>query len=215
MSSDHKFNSMTYKDVEIIKCQRIFQGYFAIDKYKLRFRLYNGGWSNIIDREIFERGQSVTLLPYDPVLDQVVLIEQFRPGALKAINNKQSPWLIEIVAGVVEDDEDIAAVATREAKEEANLTIKDLYLIGDYWASPGGSSEKVTAYCGYIDANNVDGIYGLAEENENIKVNAVSVAECVNLIQSDQIKNAHTIISLQWLLLNHEFIKNYWITIRN
>lgn len=215
MTKHEHFNSMTYQDVEIIERKRVYQGYFAIDRYRLRFRLYNGGWSNVIDREIFERGQSVTLLPYDPILDQVVLIEQFRPGAINAINNKQSPWLIEIVAGVVEDNERITTVAKREAKEEANLEVKDLYLIGDYWASPGGSSEKVTAYCGYVDAKNVAGVFGLADESEDIKVNAVSITECMSLIKSSQIKNAHTIISLQWLLLNHKFIKNYWITIRN
>src|SRR5262249_27811068 len=140
----------------------VYNGYFKMKKIKFRFRLYQGGWSDIIEREIFERGDSVAVLPFDPVREEVVLIEQFRVGAVSHNDQEHSPWLLELIAGVVESQENSEAVAFREAKEEAGLEINKLIYVCDYWASPGGSSEKVTMYCGIIDSQKIftNKIYG-------------------------------------------------------
>ena len=96
---------MTRSDVEIIEKTVCYEGFFRIERYRLKHRLYNGSWSGEIVRELFERGHAAAVLPYDPVRDEVVLIEQFRVGALAAPGG---PWLMEIVAGVIDGDETTA-----------------------------------------------------------------------------------------------------------
>ena len=121
-------------DVEIKKVETVYRGFFKINRYSLRHRLFAGGWSAVFEREFFKRGHSVAVLPYDPHRDEVVLIRQFRIGAL----TDKSPWLTEIVAGVMSEyDNSQEEVAHREAKEEANLTIQstftDIQLLGKPW----------------------------------------------------------------------------------
>ena len=108
------------KDVEILDKSEQYKGYFRINRYRLRHRLYAGGWSGELQRELFERGHAVGVLPYDPAADSVVLIEQFRIGALVA---GMEPWLTEIVAGIIEEGEAPEEVARRETREEAGLEV--------------------------------------------------------------------------------------------
>ncbi|MBV9576367.1 MAG: NUDIX domain-containing protein, partial [Gammaproteobacteria bacterium] len=156
----------TQEDYELIQREVLYQGIFRMARYHLRYKLYNGGWSHVLSREVMERKSAAGVLPYDPILDRVVLIEQFRPGA---IANPQSPWLWEIVAGVFIPDEMPNQVAIREAKEEAGCEILDLYPICEYFVSPGGSNEYFHLYCGRIDASNAGGIHGLCDEDEDIR----------------------------------------------
>ena len=193
------------QDVEIIARETPFQGFFRIDRYRLRHRLFGGGMSAELRREIFERGQAVGLLPYDPVGDQVVLIEQFRIGAYAAGRN---PWLVEIVAGIIEDDQASEDVARREMTEETGLEIVgNLIPVADYLVTPGGSSETVKIYCARVDARAAGGIHGCADEGEDIRVFAIPVEEAFRRLGDGQINNSPAIIALQWLALNHRRIR--------
>lgn len=156
-----------------------------------------------------ERKSAAGLLPYDPILDQVVLIEQFRPGAFA---NPQSPWLVETVAGIYEPQDKPADIAQREAKEEAGCEVLDLYPIYEYFVSPGGSNEYFHLFCGRIDATNAGGIHGLVEENEDIRTLILSADEAFIWLQEGKIKTSPAIISLQWLMLNREWLKQLWQT---
>jgi ADP-ribose pyrophosphatase len=176
-------------------------------RYHVRFKLFNGGLSNIVLREVMERTSAAAVLLYDPALDQVVLIEQFRPGA---INQPRSPWLIEIIAGILETGETAENVAMREAQEEASCEILDLYPICEYFVSPGGSNEYIWLYCGRVDARKAGGIYGLKKENEDIRAFVLPVDEAFTMVREGKIKTAPAIISLQWIQLNREFLKNLW-----
>jgi len=171
--------------------------------------MFNGGWSNSVTREVMERKSAVGILPYDPILDHIVLIEQFRPGALA---DPQSPWLIEVIAGVLDAQEKPADVAFREANEESGCEILDLYPICEYFVSPGGSNEYLWLYCGRIDASNIGGIHGLPEENEDIRCFTLPADEAFMLLQEGKIKTSPAIISLQWLQLNREWLKQLWQT---
>jgi ADP-ribose pyrophosphatase len=202
-------NSFTQNDYEIIEREVPYQGIFRVARYQLRFRLFNGGFSQVVIREVFERKSAVGVLLYDPILDQVVLIEQFRPGA---IGNPQSPWLIEVVAGVIEPNENAKKLAIREAKEEADCEILDLYPICEYFVSPGGSNEYFQLFCGRIDASSAGGIHGLIEENEDIRTFTLSLEKACRLLQEGKIKTSPAIISIQWLKLNHEWLKQLWQT---
>src|SRR5689334_15670486 len=144
------------KDVEILEKSERYRGYFRIDRYCLRHRLFAGGWSGQIEREVFERGHAVGVLPYDPAADAVVLIEQFRIGALVA---GMEPWLIEVVAGIIEEGEAPEDVARRETLEEAGLEIRALMPMCRYIVSPGGSSESVRLYCARVDSRGAGGIH--------------------------------------------------------
>ena len=181
------------------KHSTLFQKYFRLDEYSLSHELYRGGYSAEFTREIFERGSAVALLPYDPECRKVVLIEQFRAGAIHA---KTSPWLIECIAGIVEVGETEDQVAIRESREEAGCEITQLHQISRYYVSPGGTTEECTLYCGIVDITGVGGIHGLAEENEDIRVEVVDADTAYQWVRDGVIKSSATIIALQWLEIN-------------
>ncbi|MCK5887486.1 MAG: NUDIX domain-containing protein [Alcanivorax sp.] len=184
---------------ELVRETTVFKGYFEVKRFSVRHSLYDGGWSEELEREIFVRGNCVAVLPYDPVRDQVVLIEQFRAGA---VDDADGPWLIECVAGVIEEGESQQQVAMRECEEEAGCSIEQLQLISHYYVSPGGTSEHCSLYCGFVDSEGVAGIHGLADENEDIRVMVVDVEEAYAWVRAGKIRSSATIIALQWLELN-------------
>jgi len=198
---------MNYGDVEIESHSICFQGFFRIEKFRLRHALFKGGMSETMSRELFERGQAVAVLPYDPVLDRVVLIEQFRIGAL---NDPQGPWLTEIVAGMIAEGETPESVARREAEEEAGCVISELLPICRFYPSPGGCSESAVLFCGCVDARNVGGIHGLAHEHEDIRVLTVRFDEAMEWLESGRINSAAAIMALQWLALNRGRVIAAW-----
>tara|TARA_R110002167_G_scaffold100989_14_gene263447 strand:- start:245 stop:904 length:660 start_codon:yes stop_codon:yes gene_type:complete len=194
-------------DCELVAREACFEGFFKVERFELKHKLFGGGWSPLMQREIFIRADATCVLPYDPVEGTVVLVEQFRAPVL---GQKQSPWLIELVAGMNELGERPEDVAFREAKEEASLTLLELEPIMEYFASPGGSTEKVYLYCAKVNSLGVTGIHGLEEENEDIKVHVVPIEVAMAMLKSGQINNAAAIISLQWLALNKIKLDERW-----
>lgn len=187
-------------DVDIVKTESVFKGFFRIDKVTLKHRLFRGGWTTEFTRELFERGEAVCVLLYDPVRDVVTLVEQFRIGAL---HDERSPWLLELVAGMVEEGEQYDEVARRETQEEAGCEFYKLLPICRYWVSPGGTSERVQLYCGLIDSDGVGGIHGLEEEHEDIRLVSLPFSQAWDLQEQGAINNAATIMALQWLKIHH------------
>jgi ADP-ribose pyrophosphatase len=197
-------------DFEITQRDLLYQGVFRLMRYHVRHKLFDGKWSNTFSREILERKSAAAVLPYDPILDQVVLIEQFRAGALN--HPTDSPWLLEVVAGVYDPDETPKEVAKRESAEEAGSDILDLYQVCEYFVSPGGSNEYLHLFIGRVDATNAGGVHGLEEENEDIRAFALSADEAFAMLQEGKIKTSPAIIALQWLQLNREWLKQLWQT---
>ncbi|MGE5538769.1 MAG: ADP-ribose diphosphatase [Gemmatimonas sp.] len=195
------------RKVDIMEKRVAYHGYFRIDRYRLRHELFGGGMSKPIQREVFERGHAVGLLPYDPVRDVVVLIEQFRIGAYAA---GFDPWMLEIVAGIIEDGETPEDVARRESSEEANLTLTDILPICRYIASPGGASESVRVFLGRVDASAAGGIHGLNHEDEDIRVVPMPWAEARRLLDDGRMYNALGVVALQWLALHRDEIRAKW-----
>lgn len=199
----------THKDLVIEKEEMLYQGFFQMKKMTVKHRLFNGGWSQSMSREIMVRGDAVCVLLYDPKTDQVLLIEQFRIGAMKS----ESPWLFEIVAGMVEEGENNEDVARREALEEAGVEIGRLEYMLKFMPSPGGLMEYLTMYVGEFDATKVDTSisFGLPEENEDIRLHLLPAKTAIELLKAD-IDNASTIMGLQWLALNKESLQERWNT---
>ena len=125
-------------------------------------------------------------------------------------SNADSVWPLEIVAGMVDSGEQFEEVARRESKEESNCVPTDLVKISEYYNSPGGTNEKIILFCGRIDSKEAGGVYGLAEEHEDIEVQAVSFSDAMQLVGSGEINNAMSIIALQWLQLHHAELLQSW-----
>jgi ADP-ribose pyrophosphatase len=194
-------------DVEIIARETLYRGFFSLDLYRFRHRLFNGGMSGEVTREIFERGHAAVLLPFDPVRDEVVLVEQIR---IAAYDTSESPWLLEMVAGMIEEGETVEDVARREALEEAGLEVGRTTPILSYLASPGGTSERLSILAGEVDASMAKGIHGLAEEHEDIRVHVVSREQAYQWVEEGKIDNAASVIALQWLQLHYHSLRNEW-----
>ena len=199
---------MNYR-FEILDQSSGYRGFFRLEKYRLRHELFAGGWSPEMTRECLERGHAVAVLLYDPERDQLVLLEQFRVGALEFPGG---PWLLEIVAGIIDHPgETTEDVARRETVEEAGCQLLDLVPIHHYLVSPGGTSESITLFCGRVDAGTVaPGVRGVAAEHEDIQVHVVSRAEALELLHSGRINSAAPIIALQWLELNRSKLLERW-----
>lgn len=193
-------------DQQILAKKRVYDGFFKLDSFELQHALFAGGRSEVFHRELFERGEAAAVVLYDPAQDTVVLTEQYRIGA--AFDSQgASPWLLEVVAGIVEEGEQPQEVACREAEEEAGCHINDLIPISSYWSSPGGSSEKIHLYCALVDSTGLGGIHGLADENEDILVQVLPFEQAYQAIETGEINNAATIIALQWVKLNQNQLK--------
>jgi ADP-ribose pyrophosphatase len=195
------------KQFEVLNRETVYRGFFRVEKYRLKHTLFGGGWSSEITRELFNRGRCVAVLLYDPDADKVVLIEQFRVGA---ILNPDKAWLVEIVAGAIEEGETAEEVAYRESLEEAGCSIQELIVINEFYTTPGGSSEWITLFCGKVDSSQVGGIYGLDQEDEDIFVRTVDFDEAYRMLENGEIDSATPIIAIQWLALNRKKLKLEW-----
>ena len=195
------------KDVEILSKETVFKGYFRVDRYRLRHRTFAGGWSDEMVREVFERGHAVVVLLYDPLRDEVALIEQFRPGAYAA---GWHPWLIECVAGIIEEGEHPDDVARRETMEEAGAEPTDMIHVGDYLITAGGSSETCRLYCARVDSSIISGTHGLVHEGEDIRTLVVSSAEALVMVRDGRINNSMATVAIQWLALEKADLRKKW-----
>ena len=160
-----------------------------------------------ITREIFERGHAAAALPYDPVRDEVVLLEQFRVGTHAA---GREPWMIEIVAGIIEDGETPESLVQREMLEEAGLTPLELEPMATILTSPGGASETVHFFCARIDSSDAGGLFGLDHEGEDIRAFVVPGDDVADLLTSGQVENGPAVLALQWFLLNRDRLRQQW-----
>ncbi|MDN3556713.1 NUDIX domain-containing protein [Halomonas maura] len=184
------------EDVELRERRCLHQGFFRLEELHLRHRLFEGGWSGAVVREVHQRHDAVGVLLYDVERDAVALVEQFRAGAL---DDPDSPWKLEIVAGLVERGESLAEVARREAEEEAGCRVGELIELHTYYPSPGACNERVTLFCGLIDSRGLGGIHGLDEEHEDIRVHVLSFHRAWELLLAGRLDNAMCLIAFHWL----------------
>jgi ADP-ribose pyrophosphatase len=203
---------MANENYEIIKKANAFKGYFSVERYTLKHRLFDEGWSGEFTREVFERGHAASVVLYDPLLDNLVLIEQFRPGAVAAaaspwFGDDFSPWLVETVAGIIDKGESPEGVAIREAKEEAGCEVSALIPVCHYLVSPGGSSESMFIFCGRVDSTKVGGHHGNAAENEYTNARVVPAQAAFQMLDQGRIMNSMTLIGLMWFRTNRHRVR--------
>lgn len=192
---------------ELVEKEVLYQGFYRLLRMRIRHTLFQGGVSPLVERELLNRGYAVGVLPYDPLRDKVVLIEQFRIGA---IESPRSPWLVEIIAGLIDPGESPQEVAHREAGEEANCTLQQMEQIFSYYSSPGGTDERIILFIARVDTHGIGGIHGLAKEGENIRAHVISAESAFGQVRQGLIDNAMSIIALQWLELNRARLQAIW-----
>lgn len=197
---------MNRDDVKLDETEILHDGFFRMEHFLFRHRLFGGGWSPQLSREILVRNPVAAVIPYDPVRDEIVLIEQFRGGVYAA--GDKNPWSVEIVAGIIEPGETAADMAIREAKEESGCTLTEVEKILDFYPSPGGCSEAVALYWGQVSTEGVGGIHGVAEEGEDIRVFVESTDEAMRQISTGAINSSIGIIAVQWLALNRDELRH-------
>jgi len=194
--------------INVLSKDSCYQGFFNLDRVMLTHELYAGGMSQPISREVLKMRRAVAVLLYDPVLDKLVMIEQFRIGAM---DTEQGAWVLELVAGLVEAGEQDSDVAQRESLEESGCEISNLELIREYLVAPAATTERLAVYCARVDASTAEGIHGVAEEGEDILVRVLTVEEAINELEGGKINSSCPIIAMQWFMQNRERIHSEWL----
>ena len=199
------------EDMEIVAEKTLYKGFFTLKQIQFKHKLFAGGESGIVTRELLIKGAASAVIAYDPKADSVVLVEQVRIGAAYHPEPMHSPWLLELIAGMVEKDEKPEEVALRESKEEAGITVKNLTHCLSVWDSPGGTVERLHLFVGKVDSTQAKGIHGLADENEDIRVHVVKREQAYQWMCEGKIDNGIAVIGLQWLQLNYAQLQKRWL----
>ena len=195
------------KEYEIVSDEAVFRGFFKMNRYRLRHSSFHGGWCGEIVRERIEHLAAVSVLLYDPDLDILVLVEQFRVGLM---GNADPPWSLETVSGFCDTDHEAAEeVARREVVEETDCTLKALTHVGEFFVSPGMSVERINLYCGWVDASRAGGIHGLDHEGEELRVVTMSRSEALGALFG-RLRSTSIIMALQWLEANRPRLLTEW-----
>ena len=194
-------------DVEVVETRIGYQGLFRVDVHRLRHRCFDGGMSEVIVREILERGAAAAVVPYGPGRDEVLLIRQFLPGAFFG---GYAPRPLQIIAGMVGEGESEEDVARREAIEEAGCSVGRLERAHAFLPSPGGSSERVVVFCAEADLSSAGGVHGLAEEHEDIRVEVFPALEAIRMLDEGRIEAGPAVVALSWFARHHERLRREW-----
>jgi ADP-ribose pyrophosphatase len=196
-------------DVEILDQSVPFSGRSTLRLVRFRHRRFDGAWSAPLTWELWQRGRAAAMLPYDPVSDCVVMIDQFRLPAHAA---GVAGLMREIPAGLCEPGEDPEATMRREIVEEAGLTTRRMHRIGAFILSPGASDESIVIFAGEVTAPpvGVGGVHGLAAENEDIRVSVVPAAQAIEQALAGALPNSVATIGLLWLAARRQFLRELW-----
>jgi ADP-ribose pyrophosphatase len=199
----------SHPDLRIVAHEVAFRRHLRLDVFRFQNRLYSGEWSGERVHDVVRRGAAVAVVLYDPDREAVVLVEQFRLPPLLA---GYSPWVVEVVAGLVDHaDESEEEVGRRETIEEAGIQpVGELIPIQRYLPMPGSSDETVMLFCGRVDASGASGVHGLADEHEDIRVAVKTMAELEAMLDAGQIETGHTLICLYWLLRHRDQLRQRW-----
>lgn len=196
-------------DLAAARLRQPYAGFFAVEEADISWRRFDGGMSDPVTRAAFLSGDAVTVLPYDPARDRVLLVEQFRAGPW-ARGDGQC-WQLEAIAGRVDPGETPEEAARREAAEEAGLALRGLSLIAHYYPSPGALSEYLYSYLALCELpDGIDGIFGVAHEAEDIRTHLVSFDRLMELVSTAEIENAPLILTALWLQRERARLRGQW-----
>lgn len=199
---------MTAADVETQSVSYPYGRYFAVEEHVLTHRRFDGGRSPAVSRAVLASGDAVTVLPWDPETDAVLLVEQFRAGP--AARRDRRPWSVEAIAGRCDGFESYEAAARREAAEEAGIALERLERVAGYYPSPGASAEYIVSFVAAADLGAAGGVFGLRDEHEDIRAFVVAREAAMTAVTRGEIDNAPLVLTLLWLALNGERLRSRW-----
>ena len=185
---------------KIINKKNLYSGFFNLNKYQFIHQKHDGNWTDKVEREIFSGAHVSTLLPYDPIWKEIILIQQFRAGILSRYDEN---YLYEIVAGIIDKNEKPEETAKRECLEETGCKVYKIKPIQSYFPAPGSSESYYHLFLGEINSFNGEKIMGLESENENILVKVFKVNQVRKMLKEKVIKNGLTLVALQWFFLEY------------
>ncbi len=193
-------------EIRTLDMRRPYDAFFAVAEADLRFPRFDGGQSDAVTRAAFVMADAVSVLPYDPARDRVLLIEQLRIGPW--IRGDRHVFSLEAIAGRIDPGETPEEAGRREAVEEAGLALGPMELVARYYPSPAGVTEYLFSYVACCDLpDGADGPGGAADEHEDIRSHLVSFDDFLGLIRSGEVENAPLILSGYWLLANRERLR--------
>ena len=201
-------------DVVIDSEETVWQGRFALQRIGFRQRRFDGTISAPREWELLRRGTASAVLPYDPVRDLVVMIEQFRLPAYAA---GLPPYMMELAAGLIDGADDAETTIRRESVEEMGLELGRMHRIGDFLLTPGGCDELCTLFAGEVDAGGADadglmGTRGLASEQEDIRVWALPAGRAIEQALAGCYPNSVASIGLLWFAARRDWLRAQWLT---
>ena len=185
---------------KIINKKNLYSGFFSLNKYEFIHEKHNGEWTSTVEREVFSGAHVSTLLPYDPIKKEIILIQQIRAGVLSRYDEN---YLLEIVAGIVDEGENPEQTAIRECFEETGCEVKQIHPVQSYFPAPGSSESYYHLYLGEIQAFDGERIKGLEKENEDILVKSFKIEEVKQMLKEKKIMNGLTLVALQWFFLEY------------
>ncbi|OAL88495.1 NUDIX domain-containing protein [Acinetobacter terrae] len=184
-------------EVKIQSREYLFRGFIQVEKVSLRHRLFNQTeYTPVIQRELIHRPEAAGVLIYDDGQQKFALIEQFRVGAM---DDSDSAWQLEIIAGVLDGDESPESCIRRESLEESGCEIDELQHLFSFYPSAGACSELFHLYSAQANLPEQGGIFGMPDEGENIQLHLIDYSEIKNLFTNGRLRNAPVIMALQWL----------------
>ncbi|PWJ20524.1 nudix-type nucleoside diphosphatase, YffH/AdpP family [Jannaschia seohaensis] len=194
--------------IEVARVDYPYEGFLRVEEWVLDHPHFDGSRSGQIHRTLTHVTNAATVLPYDPVRDRVLMVEQIRLGALA--KGEAAPWMLEPIAGLIDAGETAASTALREAREEAGLELgpEALHPVATYYPSPGGLAQIVYSFVALADLpEGTGGLHGLDHEAEDIRSHLVDLDHALSMIATGEAANAPLILSLQWIALNRERLK--------
>lgn len=195
--------------VDVVARQRPYASYFALDEYNLRHERFDGSMTDEVKRAVFLAPDATLVLPYDPIRDRVLLVEQMRMGPLA--RGDRAVWQLEPVAGRLDPGEAPQTAARREALEEAGLHMGDLEPVAQTYCSPGNSTEFYYIFVGHADLPDaVQGVGGLDAEDEDIKSHLISFEDLMTLCDRQEVANAPLVMVSYWLARHRDRLRYAW-----
>ena len=189
--------SYSVSDVTIESREFLFRGFIQVEKVSFRHRLFNQpDYSPVIQRELIHRPEAAGVLLYNDQQQRFALIEQFRVGAL---NDSESAWQLEVIAGVLDGDEAPEDCIRRESLEESGCEVQQLQHLFSFYPSAGACSEFFHLYAAEVELPKMGGIFGMPDEGENIQLHLFDYSEVGTLLRNGRLRNAPVIMALQWL----------------